>query len=259
MRTAFCILCLYFATLCHAQPVASARGYEFFPPDSLYKKNKAWIKPLIGVAYAASVYACYRYVDTYLQDETQESKTGFETGISKTVTSFALGKVHEVAWAGTAAAAFIFRDKKLQQTVLIWGGSLLLNGIITDQLKQTFQRHRPNSGDPYNTFDWRKGPGVNTSFPSAHTSNAFTTATVFATMYGDHKWVPFLAYGFASLVGLSRIYDNAHWASDVMAGAAIGFLSAKAMHGLYRIASKKILFLPQAGRHYTGLTMLCQL
>jgi hypothetical protein len=31
-------------------------------------------------------------------------------------------------------------------------------------------------------------------------------------------------YGGATLMGLSRIYNNQHWASDVMAGAAIGTL-----------------------------------
>jgi membrane-associated phospholipid phosphatase len=31
-------------------------------------------------------------------------------------------------------------------------------------------------------------------------------------------------YGGAGLVGLSRIYNNQHWASDVMAGATIGTL-----------------------------------
>jgi membrane-associated phospholipid phosphatase len=86
-----------------------------------------------------------------------------------------------------------------------------------------------------------------------------TTATVFATMYRDQRWVPPVAYGLATLVGLSRIYDNAHWASDVMAGAAIGFLSAKAMTALYKFAGKKITFLPQAGTDYVSITLLCKL
>ena len=126
-------------------------------------------------------------------------------------------------------------------------------------VKDTFQRHRPNSGDPPDVFDWRHGPGIHTSFPSAHTSNIFTTATVFATLYHDHRWVPPVAYGLATLVGLSRIYDNAHWASDVMTGAAIGFLSAKSMTAIYKWAGKKITFLPQASRHSASLLLICQL
>ena len=135
--------------------------------------------------------------------------------------------------------------------VIIWAGSLLINSIVTDQLKTSFQRYRPDSGDPYNTFDWRKGPKLNKSFPSAHTSNAFTTATVFATQYKTIKWVPPVAYTLASLVGLSRI-------SDILAGAAVGFLSAKAMNGLYKLAKKKILFLPQVGISYSSLSLVYQ-
>ncbi len=112
-------------------------------------------------------------------------------------------------------------------------------------------------GDPYNVFDWANGPKVNESFPSANTSNAFTTATVFATMYKDKKWVPPLAYGLATLVGFSRIYNNGHWASDVMAGAAVGFLSAKGVIGLYKIASKRyILVIPQIGQKFSSFSLI---
>src|SRR6476646_8461499 len=184
------------------------------------EKNKAWVKFAVGLGYAGATYACYRFVDTQIQDESQEGKKVWKKDISQSVSSLGLGKVNTIAWCGTAAAAFIFRDTKLKQTVIIWGGAALMNSVITNEMKMGFQRHRPNTGDPYNTFDGPHGPGINQSFPSAHTSNAFTAATVCATMYRDHRWVPLVAYGVAGLVGLSRIYDNAHWASDVMTGAA---------------------------------------
>src|SRR4029078_5561166 len=95
------------------------------------------------------------------------------------------------------------------------------------------------------------------SLPSANTSNAFTTSTVFATMYANKKWVPPLAYGLATLVGFSRIYNNAHWASDVMAGAAVGFLSAKGVIGLYKITSKKhLVVVPQIGHRFSSVSFI---
>jgi membrane-associated phospholipid phosphatase len=75
-------------------------------------------------------------------------------------------------------------------------------------------------------------------------------------MYKNKKWVPPVAYSLATLVGLSRIYDNAHWGSDVLAGAAIGFLSAKAMNSLYKLASKKILFLPRVGTGHCSIDII---
>jgi membrane-associated phospholipid phosphatase len=221
------------------------------------KKNK-WVKPLIASAYAGASYLCYRYFDTKIQKVVQSNKNGFETFISNTVTDLGLGKSQTIGILSTTALAFILKDNKLKKTVIIWGGSLLINGLLTNEAKIIFQRHRPSSGDAYNVFDWGKGQKINTSFISAHTSNAFTTATVFATMYRDHKWVPPVAYGLAGLVGLSRIYDNAHWASDVMVGAASGFLSAKLMVKLYKLAGKKIKFLPQVSASYSSVSMVYQ-
>lgn len=224
--------------------------------DSINSSNKkGWLKPVIAIGYAGATYLCYRFLDAKIQKVSQENKTGFQTFISNSVTGLGLGKFQTIAWGSTTIVAVTARDKKLQKTVIIWAGSLLINSVITNQLKINFQRHRPNSGDSYNVFDWRKGPRLHSSFPSAHTSNVFTTATVFVTMYKNNKWVPPVAYVLASLVGLSRIYDNAHWASDVLAGAAVGFLSAKAMNSLYKLAGKKILFLPQVGPTYSSLSV----
>jgi len=151
------------------------------------------------------------------------------------------------------------KNRKLKKTAIIWTGSLLLNDFVTTQLKNSFQRYRPNTGEPYNTFDWRKGPRINNSFPSQHTSNAFTTATVFATMYKDKKWVPPVVYSLAALTGLSRVYNNAHWASDVMAGAAVGFISAKLMFKAYNLAEKKLLVIPGRNNKYTYVNIIYRL
>lgn len=68
------------------------------------------------------------------------------------------------------------------------------------------------------------------SFPSGHTTSAFAFAASVASetqrWWPSTRWIlgPIL-YGGATLTGVSRIYNKAHWASDVMAGAAIGTLT----------------------------------
>lgn len=65
------------------------------------------------------------------------------------------------------------------------------------------------------------------SFPSGHTSSAFAFAAAVSSetqrWWPGSRWIigPIL-YGGATLTGVSRIYNNAHWASDVMGGAMIG-------------------------------------
>ncbi len=240
--------CLWFCTG-HAQEVMDSSVNKIQDKDAYANlKHPGVVHAAMFSAYAASTYVCYRFLDSRIQHTSQKAKDGFLTFISGSVSDLGLGRSQAILLVTTSAAAFISKNKKLEQVVLTWAGALLINSVVTDEIKKTFQRHRPNTGDAYNVFDWRGGSGINRSFASAHTSNAFTTATIFATLYKNHHWVPVVAYSVAALVGASRIYDNEHWASDVMAGAAFGYLSAKAMNEIYKKAAKKISLLPVVGR-----------
>lgn len=224
--------------------------------DTSMISHHKWVTDLaIGVGYASLTYLCYRTIDDDIAGFFQRNQTNIASSAADIGTRLGLGRTQFIGLAATALYAFPFYKPKMQQTTIIWAGSLIMNSIITDELKKTFQRHRPETGDPYNSFDWRKGPRKNLSFPSAHTSNAFTTATVFASMYRDKKWVPPVAYSLATLVGISRAYKNAHWASDVMVGAGLGYLSAKSMGAIYRFAGKRIRFLPAVNRNIYSLNM----
>ncbi|MGB9619375.1 MAG: phosphatase PAP2 family protein, partial [Armatimonadota bacterium] len=96
-------------------------------------------------------------------------------------------------------------------------------------------RHRPDESRSSREWD---GPGLRggrVSFPSRHATAAFAVMTVVASEYSDHKWVPPVAYGLAVLCAWSRVNDNQHWASDVFAGSAVGYFTAKAILRLHRV------------------------
>jgi membrane-associated phospholipid phosphatase len=220
-------------------------------------RKKVWVHAGLAAGYTGATYFFFRKQDSHFREESQEHKSPFLNGIAGAVSPLGESKNAWRALGATTGLAYLSRSPRLQHAVFVWAGSLLVNGVVTDKLKNSFQRYRPNTGMPYNTFDGHAGPHINHSLPSAHTSNAFTTATVFATLYKDKKWVPPLAYGVAALVGASRVYNNAHWMSDVMAGAAVGFLSAKAMISTDKWLSKKgILLYPQVGRRGASLGMV---
>lgn len=65
------------------------------------------------------------------------------------------------------------------------------------------------------------------SFPSGHTTVAFSLATMIAQEYPKPIIIPILAYGFATCTALGRINGNYHWASDVLMGASIGYFTSK--------------------------------
>jgi membrane-associated phospholipid phosphatase len=105
------------------------------------------------------------------------------------------------------------------------------SGIVTGVLKDLVGRSRPYVSADTNPHDFSFGRGFRggkyQSFPSGHTTAAFAAASAVTSearrLWPHHSWIigPIM-YGGATLVGASRIYNNAHWASDVALGAAIG-------------------------------------
>ncbi|MEP6512233.1 MAG: phosphatase PAP2 family protein [Parafilimonas sp.] len=81
---------------------------------------------------------------------------------------------------------------------------------------------------------------VYNAFPSGHTAQAFSGATLLCDEFGRNKpWLYVAAYGSASAVGVLRILNNRHWASDVIAGAGFGILSAKLSELIVQPSRKK--------------------
>ncbi|MDX5417773.1 MAG: phosphatase PAP2 family protein [Hymenobacteraceae bacterium] len=144
--------------------------------------------------------------------------------------------------AGIAfTSGILFKDSKLQKVGLVSMGSILMSSGITSILKNQFHRYRPSATTENHIFDGPISNSQNNSLPSAHTATAFAMATSVAAVYGyEYKYAPPIAYGVATLVGLSRINDNAHWVTDVMAGALVGYVSAKGTIYLYDLVNQKL-------------------
>jgi membrane-associated phospholipid phosphatase len=104
-------------------------------------------------------------------------------------------------------------------------------------LKKVTGRARPFVSADTNASDFKLFGGFSqenrSSFPSGHTTTAFAAAAAVsseARSQWPHAWwsawlIPPALYGGATVVGLSRMYHNRHWASDVTLGAAIGTFS----------------------------------
>ncbi len=114
-------------------------------------------------------------------------------------------------------------SKKLAVNLL---SSSLLTGISTLGLKILFGRSRPYESASQYEFNWFEFEDRYLSFPSGHTSLAFSFSTIMAEQNKTFLWKSFW-FSAAALVGVSRIYNNQHWFSDVLFGAVIGYLTAK--------------------------------
>lgn len=127
------------------------------------------------------------------------------------------------------------RDRRARDTGLMAWETLLHTGLLVQVVKHLAGRQRPsvdNGNDHWygpSAFFKRYEDGFSNydSFFSGHTVSAWGLATVIAENYRHRGWVPPVCYGLATLVGLSRLTEDAHWLSDVFLGAVVGFAVGK--------------------------------
>jgi membrane-associated phospholipid phosphatase len=111
------------------------------------------------------------------------------------------------------------------------GISVAVAAVAVAAIKIPIGRVRPEDSaeesDPYQPFSGHA------SFPSGHAAIAFATATAL-DRETEARWVPWVAYPLAALTGWSRVRDDNHWSSDVVAGAALGAWTAAKTHEALR-------------------------
>jgi membrane-associated phospholipid phosphatase len=139
--------------------------------------------------------------------------------------------------AGMYVTSKLTKNKKLGHASLAAGKSFAITALFYASTKTIVRRQRPAYTN--NSFSYKApftGGRQFTSFPSGHTSTAFSVATALALEYKHTQWVPIASYTLAGLTGLSRIYQNRHWASDVLVGAAMSHFITK---GIYYFEQRK--------------------
>lgn len=125
--------------------------------------------------------------------------------------------------AAMAVDGWCTSNEPLLQSAAQTGVAFGVTAVTTMGLKYLVGRPRPYQAYPDDLVCVK--PEWSPSFPSGHTSMAFSTATSLSLQYP--RWyvaVPALAW--ASAVGFSRMYLGVHYPSDVLTGALIGAASA---------------------------------
>ena len=128
---------------------------------------------------------------------------------------------------GAAAATYIIGRRGESNRVQHLGMDLIESTIlaegITQLIKISVRRDRPAfpDGSRYSGY----------AFPSGHATVTFAAATVLQQHLGWHTGVPI--YLVATYVGMSRLHDNRHFASDVAFGAMDGIIIGRSVtwHG----------------------------
>lgn len=112
----------------------------------------------------------------------------------------------------------ITHDTKSRETGLLSAEALIDSAIVGSGLKGITQRARPQAGRERSEFF-----DGGSSFPSGHSIQVWSVATVIAHEYHERRIIQLAAYGVASAVSVARFAGARHYISDVLVGSALGY------------------------------------
>lgn len=170
-----------------------------------------------GAAATAAIHPADDYINDHLQNSDFAGaffKPGkyigsFPVMFGASVATYIVGRHRHIGWVQH------FGMDLIEATLLSEG--------ITQGIKVAVRRDRPLHDDGTRNSGY--------SFPSGHASVTFAAATVFQQHFGWKAAVP--TYLVASYVAMSRLHDQRHFASDVVAGATEGIIIGRSVtwHG----------------------------
>jgi len=185
-------------------------------PFHMHASDAMWAAPLVG-GTAALIPFDHRLASGL-------PNTSSQVNISKKISLLGSPMGSMGIAAGTLLLGKFTHNDKTRETGMMLSEALIHANIVMNVMKLASGRQRPVEGDGTGAF-WHFG---NESFPSGHSMSAWAMAAVFAHQYGDeHQWAPFMSYGLATAVSLSRLGGQRHFPSDVLAGSALGYLMGR--------------------------------
>jgi membrane-associated phospholipid phosphatase len=152
-----------------------------------------------------------------LADKRTSAGNKFHKGLSKINSPICLAVPASLFITG-----LIEKNKTLKENALFITESIVVSSLATWTMKRVVKRDRPAVHDPSFIAVMNER---SYSFPSGHTSEAFSMATSLSMKY--RQWyVVVPAFAYAGLAGYSRLYLGVHYPTDVLAGALVGSGSA---------------------------------
>lgn len=138
------------------------------------------------------------------------------------------------AYTGAALPATIylggllFKSEEVRTTGRLLFESMALSFLVNQSVKIIAGRARPDQGLGNIEFRFFQLKDDFKSFPSGHTTAAFTIATVLSDRI-DNVFASTALYLLAAGTGFQRIMQDRHWFSDVVVGAMVGTVCSKAV------------------------------
>lgn len=182
--------------------------------DTFTQKNNLLLLSLAG---GASIAMNNTEADRDIQDSFENHRV-FDGFASESLNTLGSPATHFAAAGLWYALSVDSNDVFNENRAWTMMTALAINGLTTVGLKAARGNYNPN-GDKW-------------AWPSGHTSSSFTVAAVLDEFYGPKVGIP--AYVLASMVGYRMIEEGDHWASDVVFGAALGWVVGHTVAGKHK-------------------------
>ncbi len=185
-------------------------------------------------AFAVAAIAASALLDRPVGEEAPEENSAFARHLSHDAADLGNPLYSGPVLLAAYGAGRLLHRSALESGAFRVGAGVLAAGAVTGAIKLAVGRERPyeTPGDA----DVIRPFSGHTSFPSGHATVAFALAAGISHVT-TARWVPWVVYPAAALVGWSRLRDDEHWTSDVVAGALVGSWTAeKAIRWLERRA-----------------------
>jgi membrane-associated phospholipid phosphatase len=220
---------LLLAGLLTGRPAAAAAQADTISPRPLFTAADALLAG--GIVFGARlIHPLDAHYMRRLQDSSTQANRKLQVLATIVRTTAAPGSW--IIGGSMYAVGRLSGNTKLADLGLHGTEALIVGEITATVMKVTIGRARPYVNGNPNDYQFGRGftSGDYKSFPSGHSVAAFAAAA--AVSSETSRWAPGtrwiigpVMYGGAALVGTSRMYNNQHWASDVIVGAGIGTLA----------------------------------
>jgi membrane-associated phospholipid phosphatase len=196
--------------------------------------KKSWRVLLIPIALLVQLSVFAQNANVSIVKSLNTNQSSFKTSYYK-VNANSVTYVNLALPVSVFAVGLLKKDKKMQQDAAYMAGAFVLSSVISNSAKRIFKVQRPYEKYPVIT---KLSSGGGYSFPSGHTSAAFTSATSMCLYYP--KWYVITpACIWATSVSVARMYQGVHYPKDILAGALLGSSSAFLAYKIQKWIEKK--------------------
>lgn len=216
----------FLLSLLFPSALAAQQPHDSIPPPRRPAVQWYHAVAALGAISAASL------LDQSVRSDLQGHRTAGKDDVARAFRRMGQPEIYAVVGLGTIATGLIAGDARITRSGERITAGLLLAGVTSSALKLAVGRRRPDGGGG-GAYKFHPFSG-NDAWPSGHTTMAFALAAGVSDELHSPP-VTIALYGAATMTAWSRLNDNRHWLSDVLAGAAVGITSAKLMNGHWRV------------------------